>query len=365
MHPKRMAATAGLSVLALCSIAALSAARGSGAGRAATDQPRFVNAKVETRAAGPALEATVDGILRAQATPSWFGYVVPAVSRQHHMCDSDRRPARAYLEGRPPRREADERDAAAAEGSQEMVVLFRAAGGKIQKVRTFSVDCELDAGGLPVVWLTGARPPESVSMLRGMVTRESEASEASEQSALMALALHADASAGRALERFVAAGQPPAVRKRAAFWLGSARGEEGFQVLRRLLQTESDQAFRRELVFPISLSRNPEATDTLIQLARRDSNPDVRKQAMFWLGQKAGSRTAATLADVAASDPDTDVKKRAVFALSRMPGDEGVPRLIEVARSNRNPEVRRQAMFWLGQSNDARALAYLEEVLKK
>jgi hypothetical protein len=45
-------------------------------------------------------------------------------------------------------------------------------------------------------------------------------------------------------------------------------------------------------------------------------------------------------------------------------GGEGVTRLIEVARNNRNPEVRKQAMFWLGQSQDPRALAFFEEVLR-
>jgi HEAT repeat protein len=90
----------------------------------------------------------------------------------------------------------------------------------------------------------------------------------------------------------------------------------------------------------------------------------VRGQALFWLAQKAGAKAAAAITDAIDNDPETEVKKRAVFALSQLPGDEGVPRLIEVARTNRNPAVRKQAMFWLGQSRDARALAFFEEVLK-
>jgi HEAT repeat protein len=65
-----------------------------------------------------------------------------------------------------------------------------------------------------------------------------------------------------------------------------------------------------------------------------------------------------------ANDPDTEVKKKAVFALKQMPKDEGVPKLIEVARNNKNPEVRKRAMFWLGQSEDPRALAFFEKILK-
>jgi HEAT repeat protein len=59
------------------------------------------------------------------------------------------------------------------------------------------------------------------------------------------------------------------------------------------------------------------------------------------------------------------VKKKAVFALSQLPKDESVPQLIHVADTNRNPVVRKEAIFWLGQSQDSRALAYLEEVLKR
>jgi HEAT repeat protein len=58
------------------------------------------------------------------------------------------------------------------------------------------------------------------------------------------------------------------------------------------------------------------------------------------------------------------VKRQAVFALSQLPRGEGVTRLIDVAKNNRNPAVRKQAMFWLGQSQDPRALAFFEEVLR-
>ena len=54
-----------------------------------------------------------------------------------------------------------------------------------------------------------------------------------------------------------------------------------------------------------------------------------------------------------------------MFALSQLPAGEGVPKLIEVARTHANPAVRKQAMFWLGQSKDARAISFFEEILKK
>lgn len=363
MHPKRLVLAGGVFLGLVFAVAAVGAVRQE-AGQAAAGQPQFVNARVETKAAAPDLARAFGHAVAAQASPGWIGWAVPAVPGEHHGCESER-PARAYLEGRPDRRVADERDQAAQQASSDIAVLFRVEAGRAQKVRVFGIECELEAGGLPVTWFTNVRGSESVALLEGLAAKEATASERFAQSALTALALHRDPSAQQALERFVGPTQPAALRKRAAFWLGAARGEAGFETLRRLVAAERDASFRRELVFPISLSRRAEAIDVLIRLAREDASPEVRKQAMFWLGNKAGERTASTLADATVNDPDTAVKRQAVFGLSRMPNGEGVPRLIEVARTNRNPEVRRQAMFWLGRSSDPRALAYLEEVLTK
>ena len=104
---------------------------------------------------------------------------------------------------------------------------------------------------------------------------------------------------------------------------------------------------------------------SLIELARDYQVAKIRSDALFWLAQRAGQQATATIAEAIDRDPDTEVKKRAVFALSQLPRDEGIPKLIDVAKANRNPAVRQQAMFWLGQSNDARALKFFEDVLLK
>jgi HEAT repeat protein len=256
------------------------------------------------------------------------------------------------------------------EGARKILVMLRVENRRIEKVRTFSEDCDLDAGGLPVHWLEGVRAPDSVAFLRSLVrTTVEEKPERTEEGrisrgALTAIAFHADESAGRALEGFVAAQNPLWLRKQAAFWLGNSRGQEGFGILRRLVQEDPSAPFRREAVFAISVSRAPEATDTLMQVARRDAASEVRSQALFWLAQKAGAKVAGTITDAIANDPDTQVKERAVFALSQLPKDEGVPLLMEVARTNKNPAVRKRAVFWLGQSKDPRALAFFEQILR-
>ena len=38
--------------------------------------------------------------------------------------------------------------------------------------------------------------------------------------------------------------------------------------------------------------------------------------------------------------------------------------VIRIARSNPHPELRKTALFWLGQSEDPRAIALFEEILR-
>ena len=42
-----------------------------------------------------------------------------------------------------------------------------------------------------------------------------------------------------------------------------------------------------------------------------------------------------------------------------------IPALVKVVRNSRDPALRKKALFWLGQSNDPRGLALIEELLAK
>jgi hypothetical protein len=268
-------------------------------------RPHVSNARLETRPVTGGLEAAFQAILTAQASPAWVGYAEPIVPRDRQICW----PQTVKLEG-----------------PTHLVILLRVENHQTVKIHTFTPECDLDAGGLPLIWLTGVTAPESVRFLLSMANGGSDA-------AVAAIALHADPAADNALEELAAASQPENLRRQAIFWLGNSRGQRGFE--------------------------------TLAAVAHNDNNARVRGQALFWLAQKAGQKMAeSSLRDAIANDPETEVKKRAVFALTQMPNGGGVPLLIQVARTNPSPEVRKQAVFWLGQSRDARALAFIEEVLK-
>jgi hypothetical protein len=332
-------------------------------------QPRLANARMQTRSAAPGLEREFRALVNAQDEPAWIGYAMPIIPGEHNMCCNYSQGccAGCQLEGRKTGNIANQISSPIKlEGPRQFFVLLRVEQKRVEKIRSFTEDCELDAGGLPFIWLTDVRPAESIALLSSFAVtdeRDTRDSRKVADSAVSAIAFHNDAAADQALEKFVAANQPESLRERTAFWLGNARGRRGYEVLKRMLRDDPSAKVRDKVIFALTQSREPEALATLIDAARNDASTHVRGQALFWLGQKAGQKAADAITEAIDKDPETEVKKKAVFALSQLPRDEGVPKLIEVARANRNPEVRKQAIFWLGQSRDARALAFFEEVL--
>jgi len=235
---------------------------------ATTDAPsRLVNARVETRSAAGGLEPAFRAAVAAARAPAWIGYAVPTEGR-HQMCCWDSTDEVGLgcpgcrLEGRGSFSVRGDRDRSdrtlSLEGDETILVLFRAEQGRLDRIRTYSSGCALDAGGLSVVWLTDVKPAESVRLLRSLVASggsEERGGRRVEEPALAALAFHAD----------------------------------------------------------------PSALEALIGLARQDASGHVRGQALFWLAQRAGSKVAGVITRAIEDDPETEVKKRAVFALSQLP----------------------------------------------
>jgi hypothetical protein len=350
--------------------------------------PHVENARVEQRAVSAPIVAEVKKIAEQSAQPQWIGYAVPEVASDREVCCNNRGAnwenggcGVCRLEDSNHGVNMTSRSDATGvsgvgkvqlEGSRNLVILLRTEAKRVMKIRVVSEDCTVDAGGLPLVWLTGVKPADSVTMLTTYVREGSLDDHDRDRDdkqlsggALTAIALQADESANRALESFVRPDQPESLRKHTSFWLGESRGRSGFVVLQRMAKSDPSLDIRAHVTFALSVSREPGAQDEMIRMAREDESSHVRGQALFWLAQKAGKKAVGTITGAIENDPDTDVKKKAVFALSQLPKDEGVPKLIEVAQNNHNPAVRKQAMFWLGQSNDPRALAFFEKVLSQ
>lgn len=315
-------------------------------------QPAIRNANLRTESASPALASKI-GALNRDAGPLWVGYEVPAI-----------RPARRHSWGGCGIQYLEDGNHHSVETSSEAAlpgtafILLRLANHAIGKIAVADQGCQVDAGGLPVVWLTGVKQEESVAFLRRFA--ETDANEG----ALLAIGVHETSSATRALAELASPKQPLHFREKASFWLATERGPEGLPALEQLAR-DADPRFREKMAFHFTLVSDPRAIDELIRMAKDDTDSKVRSQAMFWLAQKAGAKAVSFLSAAAQNDPEMEVKKKAVFALSQLPKDEGIPQLIHVAETNGDREVRKQAIFWLGQSGDPRALKYLEQLLSR
>jgi hypothetical protein len=355
-------------------LAAMVAGAACGQQAAKMGQPQIVDGQVETRAVGTSLSSTVQQLESEGAKPLWVAYGVEEIAGERTGCcgnynnGDNMACGTCRLENEHGNTTSDRRSGGRVnlERGGQLVVLLRVAEKHVMKIRMASDDCVLDAGALPVLWLTGVKGDESVALLANYVRPEEiqrHGEHGLSEQALTAIAMHADAAADRAFASFVAATQPQGLREKASFWLGAARGEKGLVLLKQMAKSDPSADVRAQVSFALYVSPEPSAVDEMIRMAHDDESAHVRGQALFWLAQKAGKKAAGAITGAIDNDPDTEVKKKAVFALSQMPKEEGVPKLIQVAQTNKNPEVRKQAMFWLGQSNDPRALEFFEKVL--
>jgi hypothetical protein len=245
----------------------------------AAAQPKLlINAQVDTRSAAAGLEREFRSLLTVgpSGTPAWIAYSVPSVRSFNLGCEyvspgGHTAPGVVHLE--PP---------------EEAIILFRVVSGAVDHVRALSPDCEIDAGGVPLHWLTDVRPAESVALLGAIDLPE----------VIMAIAMHADVSADAALERLMGSTQSDAVRRRAVFWMGAARGLRGLDALKQFLARESDPVTRERAIAGVAASPEPEALDFLIATARQDKDVRVRRQAMNAIGRSRDPRARAFLEQV-------------------------------------------------------------------
>jgi hypothetical protein len=314
-------------------------------------QPKLlVNAQVDTRAASTGLDGVFHALLGQQPQPAWIGYSVPAVRNGGLGCEYVRdgfsSPGVVHLE--PP---------------DHAVVLLRVDSGAVTRIRSLSPDCEIDAGGLPVHWLTDVRAADSVALLASLISTRDTTGDG----ALNAIATHNDPSADTVLDRYLAPNQPETLRLRAVSWMGAWRGRHGFEALKKIVAEDPDGRVRERAVTALGSSKDPDAAALLVSLARGDQNARIREQAISALASRSKFNPAAieTLKAIISTDHDPQVKRRAVSALLSVPDGEGIPLLIEVVKTTQDPEVRKQAMSTLGSSRDPRATAFFEEVLKK
>lgn len=319
----------------------------------------LTNARIET-ASGADLVATLKSLPRV-GDPLWVGWAVPMVPGQGQVCCYENGRARGCRLERTNSGISmmNRQDRLAAE---ELLVLVRFDGAKPTDIRSADSGCALDAGGRRVIWLEDVTAPASAGFLAGLATGEAGRKDDVGDEALTSLALHAGSEADAALARMAGPPTPTELREQAIFWLGNARGRFGYQALSRLVRLESDSDLLEKIAFAFSQSPIAEAHGALVELAERHQHPEVRSQALFWLAQRGGDGVAEIIVHAAEHDRSEEVREQAVFALSQLEDGQGVVHLLRLCKAG-SLQARKHALFWLGQSDDPRAMAALEDLL--
>src|SRR3954470_11831007 len=213
--------------------------------RVAAQQPHIQNGVITSQPAGSPFAQAFRSIVSSTAEASWIGYTVPVSDGERVMCcfnsgttfvdgtttnasgccglcrleNSSGTSMSSRSDGPPTRAGVIK-----LEGSDQMIVLFRVADHAVDRVRVFSEDCQLDAGGRPVRWLENVRPADSIALLESLVGAQPQGDTKNRvtDGAITAIAMHGDPAADASLDRLVTRTQPESVRKKVTFWLGNA-----------------------------------------------------------------------------------------------------------------------------------------------
>jgi hypothetical protein len=238
----------------------------------AAAQSPVVNAVVERRTPSADFGRDVQSAA-ARSAAAWIGYRVPIARRADATLQtSESCCGRCRLA--PP---------------SDLVILARVQQGSVLELRPLAADCDMDAGGMSLLWFDGVSADASVAWLSTLVASPPAGSTRLAQSALVAIGQHAGRDAVAALVKFGQTGTTP-VRGQALFWLAQRAAAEALPAIDLALQKDPDTEVKKQAVFALSRFPNQEGIPKLMDVARTHANPEVRRQAMFWLGQSKDPR---------------------------------------------------------------------------
>ena len=244
---------------------------------AQTATPRLSNGRLE-----PHATTNIAKDLRALAStltePTWIGYTQPMIDGEHNMCDY-------WNDGR---RFSSSTDPIRLEPADFFFVLFRVDNKEIIRIRTFSANCPLDAGGKAVHWFNNVAVTDSVNFLKTFVGPS--ATRRMMDSAVTAIALTEGQQPLNELIAIARDGATATVKGQGLFWLAQRAGQAAVGTITAAIENDPDTEVKKKAVFALSQLPKDQGVPLLIDQARNNKNPAVRTQAMFWLGQSKDPR---------------------------------------------------------------------------
>ena len=258
-------------------VAALTVACATIALPAGAQTPRLSNGRIESHTATniardlPALASTL-------TEPMWIGYTQPMIEGDRQMCDYWNNGTR-YTQSTDPIR---------LEPVDFFFVLFRIEEKQITRIRTYSANCPLDAGGKAVHWFSNVPVSDSINYMKTFMSPN--ATKRLNDSAVNVISLTKGDQALNELLTLAKDGSTSEIKGNALFWLAQRAGQKAIGTITAAIENDPDTKVKERAVFALSQLPKDEGVPLLIQQARTNKNPVVRKQAMFWLGQSRDPR---------------------------------------------------------------------------
>jgi hypothetical protein len=259
-------------------------------------QPVVTNGQFETRTLSGNLSDTFRSV-----TPHWFGYAAKTAGHRGDggCCWGSGMGYGCGLEGHSSSTSegSAKPNPIELEGPSEVGILLRVENNTIGRLQVYSLQCPLDAGGLPFTWLTNV--PADVS-LRYLETLVSGPENRLANGATFAISRHEGSQAIQLLASLAKSAPSSNVRSQALFWLADRAGQQAVATITNAIENDPDTKVKRQAVFALSRLPNDESIPKLIDVAKTQRNREVRKQAFFWLGQSHDPRAIAFFESVLA-----------------------------------------------------------------
>ncbi len=224
-------------------------------------------------------------------------------------------------------------------------------------------DPDLEVRMQAVYWLSQVRTDRAVEALDSILQTGTETE--LQEKAIFALSQHRSERSAEILREYAERQDAPIeLRGKAIHWLGQHRSIRNTSYLRDLYVRLDEPELKEKAMFALSQTRSRENAEFLLGIALDDSESvEVRKKALFWSGQMR--IMTQELFDLYDQVTDRELKEQLIFVYSqRRRDDAAIEKLIDIVRNETDIELRRRAIFWLGQTNDPRAVAVLEEIIR-
>ena len=218
-------------------------------------QPQIQNGQVEARHV-TSLDRDIAAIAAAAAEPTWVGWREVASSGIGNSCcwyQWDGEPSQRGCPVEPAAKDANGNTIptrpqfaapsgpARLEAGTEVLVMVRLVDKQVERVRTFSDDCPLDAGNRKVYWLDGVPAADSVKYLDSLITLGEKSGLPNDQrrrlnsSAIGAIGMHRDGSIDL-LIALAKQNQDSSARSAAFNWLGRSRDSKAIAFIDGILK---------------------------------------------------------------------------------------------------------------------------------